>query len=149
MKFKVGDKVEYKGEDTTVAAIPHASANYIIEYKYGWKRDRDIPADYKFRKWDQYYFATEESLTRLVEESSKTEINNNKTIMTSLKAIWKSINQSEPEKTFIKAGIMDESEELTTDGKDLFIKFLFDKNVADFKKEVVDPIVAEQEKADK
>lgn len=56
--------------------------------------------------------------------------------------------KGEPEKSFIKAGIMDINENLTNDGKQLFIEWLLKENGDQFKKEVVDPILADME-ADK
>ena len=49
--------------------------------------------------------------------------------------------KKEPQKSYIKAGIMDTDENLTDDGKDVFLTYLINKD-ADFKKEVVDPILA-------
>lgn len=63
----------------------------------------------------------------------------------SLKSIVKNLFRSEPEKSFIKAGVMNESLELTTEGKDLFIDFLFEKNKDLFNTEIVQKIIAEQE----
>ena len=52
--------------------------------------------------------------------------------------------KAEPEKSLIKAGILDSGENLTKEGNELFTKFLFEKNKLEFKKEVVDPILAEE-----
>ncbi len=71
--------------------------------------------------------------------------NNNKTIM-SIKSVWKNITRKEPERSFVKAGITNDNDELTTDGKDLFIGWLLEKNKDLFNTEVVQPILAEQEK---
>lgn len=54
--------------------------------------------------------------------------------------------KSEPEKSFIKVGVMDSNENLTIDGKELLLTYLLEKNKDDFKTTVVDPILAEQEK---
>lgn len=54
--------------------------------------------------------------------------------------------KSEPEKTFIKAGVTTADGALTPDGKSLFEAYLLNKHGADFKKDVVDPIVAAEEK---
>lgn len=54
--------------------------------------------------------------------------------------------KSEPEKTFIKAGVTTADGALTPDGKALFGAYLLNKHGADFKKDVVDPIVAAEEK---
>ncbi len=53
--------------------------------------------------------------------------------------------KGEPEKSFIKAGVMNADESLTTDGQKLFMAYLLKKNGDDFKTTVVDPILAEEE----
>ena len=53
--------------------------------------------------------------------------------------------KGEPEKSFIKAGVMNVDETLTTDGNSIFMTWLLKKNGAAFKKEVVDPILEDQE----
>lgn len=53
--------------------------------------------------------------------------------------------KGEPEKSFIKAGVMDSNENLTPEGQQLFLTYLLKTNGADFKKTVIDPILAEEE----
>lgn len=67
-------------------------------------------------------------------------------IMTNLITTFKNITRSEPNKTFVKAGVMHEDLSLTSEGQQLFIQYLFDKHATEFKKDVVDAILAEQEK---
>ena len=55
------------------------------------------------------------------------------------------MTKGEPERSFFKAGITDKQDLLTTEGSQLFLNFLLNKFGADFKKEVVDPILAEEE----
>lgn len=73
------------------------------------------------------------------------ELINNKSSMASLKEKFALVFKSEPEKSFIKAGIMDVSEEITTEGWEIFGTWLMKRNGADFKKEVVDPMLAADE----
>lgn len=54
--------------------------------------------------------------------------------------------KTEPEKSFIKAGIMNPDSSMTDDGKELFMTYLLKKNGGDFKTTVVDPILAEDAK---
>ena len=61
----------------------------------------------------------------------------------------KSLTRSEPEKTFVNAGVMNEDLTLTAEGKDLFLDFLLESNKAKFKTDVVDKIVEAQEAAKK
>lgn len=53
--------------------------------------------------------------------------------------------KSEPEKTFIKAGIMDTKGNLTSDGREIWTQWLVKKFGDDFKTEVVDKIMAEKD----
>ncbi len=73
-------------------------------------------------------------------------LTNKKTIMSNLITTFKNITRTEPNKTFVKAGVMNEDLSLTSEGKELFIQFMFDKHATEFKTEVVDAILAEQEK---
>lgn len=81
----------------------------------------------------------------LIKDSEQINQNNNKN-MSNLTSMFKNLVRSEPEKTFVKCGIMNESLDLTAEGKELFTNFLFEKNKSEFKTEVADKIVAEQEK---
>ncbi len=54
--------------------------------------------------------------------------------------------KSEPEKSFIKAGIMNSDESLTSEGRELWTAWLVRKFGAEFKTDVVDPILAEDAK---
>lgn len=56
---------------------------------------------------------------------------------------------SEPEKTFRKVGITNGDNLLTSEGTELFLNWLFQKNKTEFKTEVADPIVAEQKEEKK
>ncbi len=154
-KFKVGDRVKFiedsRGQDYTYG-------------NYGLKKDEVYKLDYT-RSWvivtttgNDVYFA-ESSLEynlELVEEIKPITINsficgvaenykNNKTKMTLINT-FKKLTRSEPEKTFVKAGVLNEELTLTEDGKELFLNYMFEKNKVEFKKEVVDAIIAEQEK---
>jgi len=70
---------------------------------------------------------------------SKTEL------MTSLTEKFALVFKSEPEKTFRKAGITNGDDMLTADGQAIFLSFLLKKHGADFKKEVVDPMLEEKQ----
>lgn len=53
--------------------------------------------------------------------------------------------KGEPEKTFIKAGVMDSDENLTAEGQTLFLTYLLKEKAADFKAAVIDPILADKD----
>jgi len=59
---------------------------------------------------------------------------------------FKVLTAKEPEKSFIKAGIMDVNFELTAGGKTLFNDFLLEKFKDEFKTEVVDKLIEEDKK---
>lgn len=63
-----------------------------------------------------------------------------------LKQMYNNLFVKEPEKTFIKIGIMNEDRTLTSDGKDLYLNWEFEKNKDAFKKEVADPILEDMKK---
>jgi hypothetical protein len=65
----------------------------------------------------------------------------------SLKQKFQDLFLQEPEKSFRKAGITNESGMLTSEGQDIFLTWLLKNNGASFKTEVVDPILAEEKKA--
>lgn len=69
-------------------------------------------------------------------------IKSNSNAMTSLKEKFALAFKGEPEKSFIKAGVMNTDESLTTDGKEIFLAYLLKKNGDDFKTTVIDPILA-------
>lgn len=74
-------------------------------------------------------------------------INNNIIIKNmSLKQKFAMLMKGEPEKSFFKAGITNADYSLTTEGQGILMEWLLKKNGAEFKAEVVDPILKEQEK---
>lgn len=72
---------------------------------------------------------------------------NNNTNMLSLIEQFQNSLRQEPEKTFRKAGIVGSDGFLTTDGQKMFLTFLLNKYGAEFKKDTIDPLVAEAEKS--
>ncbi|MFA5937605.1 MAG: hypothetical protein WC822_07045 [Candidatus Paceibacterota bacterium] len=77
--------------------------------------------------------------TQLISSINKTT--NNMNLVEKAKLAFK----GEPEKTFIKAGVMDSNENLTAEGRDLFLTYLLKENGAAFKEKVIDPILAAEE----
>ena len=75
------------------------------------------------------------------------ELINNKTIMTNVKEKFIGLFTKEPEKSYIKAGLMDNNKIATEDGIRIFVSYLMTKS-DDFKTEVVDKMLKE-EKGDK
>lgn len=92
-------------------------------------------------------YCVSKDCTRISEGSSKTLANKNKSTMT-LKEKFALAFKGEPQKSFIKAGIMNTDESLTADGKELLLAYLIKKEGDNFKTEVVDPILAVEEDKD-
>lgn len=118
---------------------------YMAEHYIGWERDSSVPISYVSRGVNRYW-NTPRSCVEDFELLSKSGEVIKTTNMSSLVSKFKSIVRSEPEKSFVKAGVMNDNEELTAAGVDLFLAFLLDKHGEDFKTSVVDKILAEQEK---
>lgn len=134
MKYSIGDRVRvinlgvsggdhlYIGQECSITAVN-------VD-KYSAKFDNGV------------HYGLRDSEVELVTKS------NNKS-MSSIKSIYKALRRGEPEATFVKVGIMNDNEELTTEGKEMFTDFLFKKFAAEFKTEVADPILAEMAKEEK
>ena len=66
MKYKIGDKVIYKGKETIIAAV-NKKNEYIIEYAFGWipgalylkNKDKQYLKEGKVVKDKCYHYATE------------------------------------------------------------------------------------------
>jgi hypothetical protein len=74
---------------------------------------------------------------------------NNNFMANSLKEKFALTFKKEPEKSFNKVGITDANDILTAEGKDIFLAWLLKKNGNDFKAEVIDPILKDEEKTAK
>lgn len=55
----------------------------------------------------------------------------------------------EPERSLMKSGITNQDDMLTSDGKEIFLAWLLQKNGLEFKKEVVDEMLKEIKKEEK
>ena len=69
--------------------------------------------------------------------------------MSNIVDTFKLLITAEPQRTFIKAGIVDEKGNFTKEGEELFLQYLLSQHGADFKTTVVDAVLAEQEKSKK
>lgn len=58
------------------------------------------------------------------------------------------LRKGEPEKSFFKLGVTDKEDTLTTEGQAIFLGWLLKKHGAEFKTEVVDPLLADEENAE-
>lgn len=77
-------------------------------------------------------------------ENELTPVSNKKTNMGLIDKMAL-VFKGEPEKSFIKAGVMNTDETLTKEGEAVFLAYLLKANGADFKTKVVDPILADED----
>lgn len=142
-KFKVGDKIKYKSDhilgrpsqdkgklnEYTILAVDEKGRGYIYRQD---NPDGISGTDYKDFTWQV--------------ELDNVDIISSKTIYNNMNILEKFalMTKAEPEKSFIKAGIMEVSGALTEDGANIFTMYLLNKFGADFKKEVVDGLIADE-----
>lgn len=135
-KLKVGDKFIYtqkmnerkRESDNNGSAEGGAGVATLDEGYYRLKSDGI--------KIDSYCFNF---------EVIDLELNNLTKTNMNLMQKFKLALRAEPEKTFIKKGIMTEGGELTQEGRDLYLNWLFQENMDDFNDEVV-TLIDEEEK---
>lgn len=120
MKYKIGDKIQnidfYSDRYLQFAIVYSTYPMVKVRYDNGYSGESDEP--------EKYY--------KLIETTMD------------LKEKFLLAFKAEPEKTFRKAGITNGDDFLTEDGQKIFLSWLLKKNGDDFKKEVVDNLLAEE-----
>lgn len=144
MKFKAGDKVQLvsghgecgniakQGIDIEFIIIDVASENSYHYTAYDRAGNKIVSCYTCLGDSD---FEPYEQKTNLI-----------KTFMSNIIEKFKILKMVEPQRSFLNAGIADINGNLTEDGKRLFNEFLISKFQSEFKTEVVDPILAVDEK---
>lgn len=131
MKFKVGDKVKII-RTTTNDSKPFFGETVIIE---GF---REFESSY-----DKIYYTFNDGLAVWEKDLILVKsVNNNNKIMNILETI-KLTRKSEPEKTLVKAGLMNMDESLTSEGKEVLNDLIL-QDYKDKMKAQADIILAEQ-----
>ena len=141
MQYKVGDRVlildvpdsEYRKISVSIPSEERVKKEMIGKV---WEIKEVYNTYCKIFSQDRNYWTFPHCALKL--------INNN--IMTNLTSKLKLLTKGEPAKTFIKTGITNEQDILTPEGIELFLNWLFEKNKADFNKEVATPLLEEEEK---
>lgn len=64
--------------------------------------------------------------------------------MNSITSKIRNVFRTEPNKSLHKAGIINDCNELTSEGRDAFIEWLFEQNKTKFTEEVIKPILEEE-----
>ncbi len=128
-QFKVGDRFKVVGGLT---ANTHCEGDTGVVVKVHGNNKYDL-------KWDKdgtyTTYWTNDNDMKLISSSN----------MKTLKEKFALKFKKEPEKSFIKAGILDMNENLTEEGREVFESYLLKKFGEDFKTEVVDPILSEKD----
>lgn len=130
-KFKVGDRVRI------------VSKSIGDSYEWWLKKEPDIQRISEYRNYGGCFYVIngnyfkEHDLVK-VEELQNITINKMSDIFNKIKLSRK----SEPEKSFINAGIMTMDEKFTTEGKELWDNFLYTKFKGEFKTEI-EPVLKE------
>lgn len=141
--YREGFVKEIKWEDGVEKAyLEITSKDYTLPdrwicWKVGgvWKFDMEKGSEVKILKKSG---EKEKTWTFSFEKDKK---NNQKNTMSSFKSVIKDILRKEPEKSFVKAGFMDDCEELTQDGREALIHIILqDKKEAllDLAKQVIE-----------
>lgn len=143
-KFKVGDKIKYK-ESNLNERPSNDSTEGINEYKILAVDEYGNGYIYKKGNPRGISGSDHKDFTWSVDIKSVEIINSKITNNMNLLEKFALMSKGEPEKSFIKAGVMEMNGKLTEDGKQLFFMFLLKKFGAEFKTEVVDGILAYSE----
>lgn len=142
-KFREDENV-WKDHEAILTFQPHSNevvkTNHRVTLKKLCSNDSSR-VEYVDHEHNDHIYVAESGELVSIEIISKSKKNN-----MSITSLYKNLTRQEPEKSFVKAGVMDESLQFTSEGRELFLNFLLEKNKDDFKKEVVDLVIAEQEK---
>jgi hypothetical protein len=154
MEFKIGDRVKLVSSSYVVSHGNPIYGKYMVngkvEYVTGMVVDilryRSLPVKVSWENDSLNYY--NHSDLEIVKEQEVIKVNevDCKNIMSTLIQKFKVMTAKEPEKTFIKAGVMNEQFQMTQSGVELFNEFLVQKFKEEFKTEVVDKIVEEDAK---
>lgn len=132
-KLKVGDRV--RGDISVCSKLENGAIGFItkIEHEYFYINDCWHP-------W---------SMTGQLEIIEEV-INQNQNKFMDLKQKFASLFLKEPQKSFRKVSVTDGQDLLTQDGATIFLSWLLhSKHAEEFKKDVVDAMIAEQEASKK
>lgn len=144
MKFKVGDRVKVSpNPKNNCATFNGMKVDYFVieeicygeNYRYqGYRNEMSVGTCFMCYKDEDFVLL-----------DNKT---NNNTIMTTISSFIKKITRKEPEATFVKAGFLDENENLTAKGREALEYVTWEAN-KDALKTLADQIFAEDEKNSK
>lgn len=146
-KFKVGNKVEWLS--CSYSSDKKNCAKFV---KHGDSPERGWQGEIVSESDEGWWIASytnpvslREMCMATTEENLKLISSNNKTNMTLIEKI-RLATKSEPEKSFITAGITTMAGDFTSEGKEAFFMYLLEKNKDDFDTTVVQPLIEADKK---
>ena len=145
-KPRVGDRIKYDGTDATLEGVVGEvkSDKYYIHQNQQPGSKGEVDPSVNWYKYSWMVLIGSNLYGAKVEIISSGEVTKtNNTIIMSILKKFKELTRSEPEKSFVKVGVMNDNLDLTDEGTKLFIAFLFEQNKDKFKSEVVDKLLEE------
>lgn len=133
-EFKVGDKVIV---DKVYEVVCGTFANKLVDYFILTQ----VEEYFRYEGYKNNIKIDECSCCYKIQHFKLLETNQNKIM--NIKELFALSFKKEPQKSFVKAGITDSNDMLTTDGQEIFLTYLLNKNGDAFKTEVVDALLAE------
>lgn len=130
-KFKVGDRIKTTSNPMASAIYRNREATIIRDEGTGY-----APLRLRFDNGDECNWVYENDLVIIKKARN---------IMSKITDKFTLTFKKEPEKTFLKAGIIDNTDLLTTDGQSIFLSWLLKKHGEEFKKDVVDDLLKDEE----
>ncbi len=134
VSFPYGGK-DYAGSITKIDVCGENKSAIMTSLEIGYG-----PYIINYSSSSGWYYYTVDHLIKII---NKQKLINN---TMSLKETFTTLFLQEPEKSFRKAGVTNGDGFLTEDGQKIFVAWLLQKNGSSFKTEVVDGIIAEQDK---
>ena len=99
---------------------------------------------------DRFYgYSIDELRDAIINKSKEKNMAYEEEVKRSLKDTFLMNIKKEPQKSFRKAGITNGDDFLTSNGTEIFLVWLLEKHGAEFKKDVVDGILEDEEKKEK
>lgn len=145
--YKKGDKLALKKKQSTSCGCDTSELEYIIIDNVVTSADGGVNYEYSAFNAKGFKF---HNCSSCFKTEMLVRYKNNQFTNMNLTDRMAVVFKGEPQKSFIKAGILDSSEIPTDDGVKLIIAYIIKNDVnsiaASFKKDIVDVILAEQEK---
>lgn len=130
--FKVGDRIKTTGDQR--ASSHYRNREAVI---YAIESNKQYPLKLRFDNGDVCSWCDDGDI-KLIKKS-----------MSTIKEKIKMKLKQEPEKSNIKAGLRTLEDDFTSEGREAFLEYLYQKDKDDFKKEVALPILEAMKEEEK